>query len=206
MTLPRLTIFLSLSLSAALWGGDRDFLMSPLKVRGDRQGERLAAPGEEIPTNYLPSAFRVLVPASSATEAWNRMAPQFDDTLRPLGLEPLADQDLGELRSIPGAHRLKDDRLYRCKNPGAMERLRHHLLFVNQKKETRGWIRQILVGVGPIPESGFRGSTTKGWQDEIGLRVYIVGTPEGSASGEDLPFDVTPLIQDLAAKLEASVR
>ena len=180
--------------------------MSPLKVRGDRQGTRLAAAGEEIPGNYLPSAFRVLVPGASATDAWNRMAPQFDDALRPLGLEPLADQDLGELRSMPGAHRLKDDRLYRCKNPGAMERLRNQLHFVNQKKETRGWIRQILVGVGPIPESAYRGSTPRGWQDEIGLRVYIVGTPEGSASGEDLPFDVTPLIQDLAAKLEASVR
>lgn len=206
MTLPRLTIFLSFSLGVALWGGDRDFLMNPLKVRGDRQGTRLTAPGEEIPSNYLPSAFRVLVPGSSSTEAWNRMAPQFDDALRPLGLEPLADLDLGELRSMPGAHRLKDDRLYRCKNPGAMERLRNQLHFVNQKKETRGWIRQILVGVGPIPESGFRGSTAKGWQDEIGLRVYIVGSPEGSASGEDLPFDVTPLVQDLAAKLEASVR
>lgn len=206
MTIRQMTTLLALLVAPSLWGGDGTLLMSPLKVRGDRQGTRVASPGEEIPTNYLPSKFRVLVPAPGAAEAWGRIAPRFDDALRPLGLEPMADGDLGELRAMPGAHRLKDDRLYRCKNQGAMERLRRDLQFVNHQQETRGWIRQILIGVGPVPDSDLRGATAKGWQDEIGLRVYVIGRPENSASGEDIPFDVTPLVRDLAARLEAASR
>lgn len=189
-----------------LAAGDRALLMDPLKVKGERAGTRVGEPGGEIPTSYLPATFRVVVRASDAAEAWAWLGPRFDDAVLSRGLEPVGAEDASVLRALPGSHRLKDDRLYRCKNHGAMERLRGQLTFVNQRQETRGWIRQILVGVGPVPASEFRGATSQGWQDEIGLRVYIIGRPEGSGAGGDLPFDVTPLVRDLATTLEAAAR
>ncbi len=202
----RYSLVLPLLACALLRAGDPAVLLDPLKVHGDQQGFRIAPDGQDIPTSYLVSRFPVSMPTSDPGEAWSQMLPLFDKALRRMGLEPMQGTALASLGGMKGAQRVKDARLYCCGNHGALERLRNRLLFINEKGETRGSIRQILIGVSPVPDSALRGPSKGGWQDEMGLRIYVIGHTESGAHGEDLPFDVTPLAQDIATALESSVR
>ena len=207
MSINHLLTFLTLFLTFfPLSATDNDFLLRPMHVSGDRRGASVFQPGEEVPLSFLPCTFRVTVRARDAGEAWNLLTPHFDQALERLGLRVFQEGELRDLGDLEGSYRIRDSRLYRCGNPGAMARLRQRLLFINPCRESKGWIRQILVGVGPVPDSSYRGPDQNLWLDEYGLRVYIVGRPESFSAKDDLPFDATPLMRDLAQTLAASVR
>lgn len=200
MSLRRVIPFYTVCLASLLLRAGDDMLFNPLRVKGDRGG--VVQHREDL---ALAQPFAVRIAARSAEEAWGDLQGRFDQALRPWGLQPVDAGDWQLIQGLPGASHLQNQRLYRCQNPGAMQRLRGRLFFVNGRTEARGWVRQIVVGVSPLPDAD-RGLEGGQWRDQYGVRVYLIGRPEGQGAQDELPFDASPLLSELAGSLGAAAR
>ncbi len=197
----------TLALVAPAMGKDREsVLLHPMRVQGDRaQGVGASTP-VEFPDGFLPCTLQVSVRARNEQDASTVLAPRFDEALAVEGLVPLQGGDWSLLRDLPGIDRVRGNRIYRCRDEHTMETLRQQLQFVNRTQIAQGTIRQIIVAVAPVPNSPYRGSNGDVWNDEIGIRVYVVGRGDVLQGDANLPFDAMPLMNSLVNRLKYMVR